>query len=136
MRGQCRVGLVSAHRKICLASRKSNAVKNGEGKRSAEPPLPAPLSAGRRQGAGSSMSTACLSDFRIGSPVLLVDSTACGCCVHAVAAAPILARSDRQCTRVTATLEYGAQASMIELGSSIIDVCGARSAALLSVQYH
>ena len=37
----------------------------------------------------------------------------------AVAAAPILARSDRQCTRVTATLEYGAQASMIELGSSI-----------------
>ena len=37
----------------------------------------------------------------------------------AVAAAPILARSDRQCTRVTATLAYGAQASMIELGSSI-----------------
>ena len=82
MRGQCRVGLVETQVKICLASRKSNAVKNGEGKRSAEPPLPAPLSAGRRQGAGSSMSTACLSDFRIGSPVLLVDSTACGCCVQ------------------------------------------------------
>ena len=82
MRGQCRVGLVETRPKICLASRKSNAVKNGEGKRSAEPPLPAPLSAGRRQGAGSSMSTACLSDFRIGSPVLLVDSTACGCCVQ------------------------------------------------------
>ena len=28
------------------------------------------------------MSTACLSDFRIESPVLLVDSTACGCCVQ------------------------------------------------------
>ena len=43
----------------------------------------------------------------------------------AVAAAPILARSGRQCTRVTATLAYGAQASMIELGNSgQLDLCG------------
>ena len=66
------------------------------------------------------MSTACLSDFRIGSPVLLVDITACGCCVqwlqHLYSLDLI---RDRQCTRVTATLEYGAQASMIELGSSM-----------------
>ena len=37
---------------------------------------------GRCRAAGSPMSTACLSNFRIGSPVLLVHSTACGCCVQ------------------------------------------------------
>ena len=76
--------------------------------RTAGPPLPAPLSAERRQGAGSPMSTACLSDFRIGSPVLMVHSTAWGCCVQWLQHLYSLDLVGRLCTRFTATLEYGA----------------------------
>ena len=65
------------------------------------------------------MSTACLSDFRIESPALLVDSTACGCCVQWLQhlySLDLIGSAHGSPPRLQA---YGVQASMIELGSSI-----------------
>ena len=110
MRGQCRVGLVETRVEILFGVVYSNAVKSGECKRSAEPsPLPCAPLCGTAPGRWLIHEQSVPERLPHWKP-----GTAGGQyrmrLLCAVAAAPILARSDRQCTRVTATLEYGAQA--------------------------
>ena len=67
-----------------MASSECNAFVHSEGRRDAEPPLPAPLPRRRRGPAGSPLSNASPGDFRIGSPLQVVDSGASGCCLQCV----------------------------------------------------
>ena len=66
--GRSRVELVETEVEICLASRDHDPVRIYEGKGDAEPPISATPSPGPTPATGSFLCTACLGDFRVGSP--------------------------------------------------------------------
>ena len=129
LRGHSRVELVRARPKICLASRNSYVVKIGGCKRDAEPPLPAPLPRRRRGPAGSPLSNASPGDFRIGSPLQVVDSGASGCYLQSL---HLHARTVWSAVHMHHGRSHTRRGSLTDRAGQL-DPCGAT---LLSLQDH
>ena len=121
MRGQPRVGLVRARRKICLASSDSNAVQHSDIERGLEEHLLAGLLPATLRPAGSPVSTTSLSGFRIESPLRVMDSAVphsaslYSVCTH------LPAPPGRQCTCGRMSAASGLGEDNIELASSICE---------------
>ena len=129
LRGRSRVELVSAHRRTCLDFRDHVPFVFYDCIRDAEPPLPAPLPRRRRGPAGSPLSNASPGDFRIGSPLQVVDSGASGCCLQCV---HLHARTVWSAVHMHRGRSHTRRGSLTDRAGQL-DPCGAT---LLSLQDH